>query len=205
MTKVTLSGLLLALKDIFSQSKLINGKFFVLKSINDLNTTNFGQLAFDNLTGLREQDKFPCCLLKPPVKIKTNDQKGWGTYKLQMFVLVLNGRNTNGDTKNADLQTNLSLQTYTNDWNDTNIIADDFFNALSKYCQDPAVNFAIHEKKDSRVYDFKSAIGADNVNGVHVSFEVRIWEGDNCNASADYLNPIVVNVIDFAPDTLSKQ
>ena len=205
MAKVNLKGLLAVLKDIFSQSQLLKGRFFMLKSINDLNTTNFGTLAFDNLSGLKEEQKFPCAILKPPIKLKPNDQKGWANYKLQLFILVLNRRNANNDTKNPDLQTNISLQTYTDDWNDTNIIANNFFNALFQYCQAASLMNAVHEKKDSRVYDFKSAIGADNVNGVHVSFEVAIWEGDNCSPSIDYPNPITVNVNDFSPNTLNKQ
>lgn len=205
MARVNLNGLVSVLKDIFSQSALIQGRFYVLRTINDLNTTNFGSLVKDNLSGLVEVNKYPCVVMRPPIKLKTNDQKGWATYKVHLYFLVRDKVNAAGAVKNEDTETNISMQTYVQDWSDTDGLANDFFNALFQYCQVASIMNAVHEKKDSRMYSYVSAIGADKVNGTCVSIDIAIWEGDNCNSLGDYPNPLTVNVMQFNPNTLNKQ
>jgi hypothetical protein len=203
--QVTLKGLLAILQDIFNQSTLISGRFFALRTSSDINITNFGQLIQDNLGGIIEGNKYPCALLLPPFKVKKNDQKGWGKYKIQIYFLVLDKRNTNVDIKTVDPATNLSWQVFTDDWNDTNIIADQFFIQLYQYLIAGSLIGSVHEDKDTRQYHYLTEVGNDKLNGCHISFDISMWEGDNCNALTDYVNPIFVNVTNFSPNTLNKQ
>jgi hypothetical protein len=205
MPQVNLNGLLAIVKDIFSQSQLIGGRFFCLKSSSDINTTNFGTLMQDALTGIVEGQKYPCALMMPPFKLKKADQRGWAKYKLQIYFLVLDRRNTNDDIKNVDTQTNLSMQTYMDDWNDTDIVANQFFMALYQYLQAGNLLGSIHEEKDTRQYHYVTGLGSDKLNGCHVAVEVSIWEGDNCNTITDYPDTLTVNVTNFSPNTLNKQ
>ena len=206
MAKVNLKGLLAVLQDVLSQSKLIGGRFFVLtSSTKEINSTNFGQVIRDNFTGITDTQKYPCGVIMPPVKSKKSDQKGFARYKLQIYFLVLGGRNANNDIKNADPETNLSQQAVADDWNDTNIIADQFFISFFQYTQIAGLMNAMQEEKDTRRYTFISGMSNDKLNGCCVTFDVRIWEGDNCNPLTDYPNAITVNVTDFSPNTLNKQ
>jgi hypothetical protein len=206
MAQVNLKGLFGILQDVLSQSKLIGGRFFVLSaSTKDINSTNFGQIFKDALGGITTINKYPCAVILPPYKLKKNDQKGFGRYKIQIYFLVLDKRNQNIDIKNVDIDTNLSMQQYMDDWNDTNIIADQFFISLFQYTQIAGIMNAFQEEKDTRQYHFLTAVGNDKLNGTHISFEVRIWEGDNCEPASDYPTPIVVNMTDFSPNTLNKQ
>jgi len=203
--QVNLKGLLAILSDIFSQSTLIGGRFFALKTSSDINTANFGQLVTDALGGIITGDKYPCALLMPPFKVKKNDQKGWGRYKIQIYFFVRDRRDTNNEIKNLDTATNISLQVFTDDWNDSNIIADQFFMQFYKYLIAGGLIGSVHEDKDSRQYHFMAEVGNDRLNGCHVSFDVSVWEGDNCGTLTDYANEPVVNVTDFSPNTLNFQ
>ena len=104
-----------------------------------------------------------------------------------------------------DTATNLSLQVFTDDWNDSNIIADQFFLQFYQYLVTGNLISSVHEDKDTRQYHFIAEVGNDKLNGCHISFDVSIWEGDNCNPLTDYPSPIVVNVTDFSPNTLNFQ
>ena len=90
--QVNLKGLLAILEDIFSQSTLIGGRFFALRTSSDINAANFGQMVTDALGGITEDNKYPCALLMPPFKVKKNDQRGWGRYKIQIYFFVRDRR-----------------------------------------------------------------------------------------------------------------
>lgn len=205
VTQVNLAGMLAIFADIFQQSKLIAGRFCCLSSAVDINTTNFGQIVTDAFSGLDIKQKFPAALLLPPYKVKKNDQRGWAKYRMELYFFVLDRRNANNDVKNSDTETDISLQTYQNDWNDTNIISDQFFMALVAYCQAGGLTPYLHEDKAVRQTRFIKGAGNDKVNGCKVEFDMSMWEGDNCNAITDYPVPLVVNVTDFAPNTLTQQ
>lgn len=205
MPQVNLKGLSAIFQDIFSQSQLIKGRFAVLRMSSDINTANFGLLLKDKLTGITEGMKYPAAVMMPPFKLKKNDQKGWSRYKLQLYFLVLDRRNTNNDIKQVDTETNLSQQEPIDDWNDTSIVADQFFIALYQYLQLGSLIGSVHEVADTRQYHFVTNVGADKLNGCHVSVELALWEGDNCSTLTDYPNTLVVNVTDFSPNTLNEQ
>lgn len=198
-------GLYALIKDILSQSMVIGGRFAVLKaSGEDINSTNFAQTIQDALSGFVEKKKYPAVLMLPPYETEPLDDNGWSVYRCQLYFLCPEYRTGDGDVKQPDLQTAISMHTYQMDWKDMREVAGNFVKVFRTVTTDG--NLPIRENsKTPAQYRRLSNVGNDNLNGIHLMYEVRVWNGINCGALADYPNDVTVTVSDFNPHQLHKQ
>lgn len=198
-------GLYALIKEILSQSMVIGGRFAVLKAAGeDVNTTNFAQSVQDALTGFTVEKKYPCCLMLPPSESEPIDDNGWSVFRCILFFLCPEYRTGDGDIKQPDTQTNVSTHTYQMDWKDMREVAGNFVKAFRTVTT--AGSLPIRENAKVPVqYRRVSGIGNDGLNGIHLMYEVRIWNGINCGALADYPNDVTISITNFNPHPLHKQ
>lgn len=200
-------GLYALIQNILSQSMVIEGRFAVLKANGkEMDTTNFGQIIQDALTGLVMQKKYPCALMLPPFETEVANDKGWSTYKLQIYFLCLDKRTGDQSVKSPDLETNLSMHTYQMDWKDMREVAGNFVQQFRNMTMNPEVMRSIREHgKGVEMYHRITGIGTDKANGVHLTYEVQVWNGYNCGVLNDYPNGLTITVADLNPHPLHKQ
>lgn len=198
-------GLYAFIKNILTQSTVIEGRCYVLRNgAGMINSTNFGEIIKDDLNGIIEKKKYPCALLMPPFETMTLDDKGWSGYRIDMLFLTLDKRTGDHDIKTPDLQTNTSKHTVEQDWKDMREVAGDFKKVFRLLTSKPPFTLMITEKpKSFDQYHRVSMKAADVLNGIHLSFEVRIYAG-HCELT-DYADVSAIVIPDnFSPHPLHK-
>lgn len=191
-------------KNILAKSLVMQGRFVVLKDAGDINATNFGQIVQDALSGLTETKKYPAVVMLPPYETEVDNDRDMSTWRIDMLFLCLYKRTGDGDIKTPDTQTNLSQHTYQMDWKDMRECAGDFRKVLRNIIRVPPLPNTIREKKGGLTsYRRVTLKGNDVLNGIHMTFELQLWE-DNC-VLADYPNGYVIDIPDFKPHPLHTQ
>jgi len=193
---------------------VIQGRFFPLRDGKDLNTTNFGQLEKDPMTGIFENKKYPCCVMMPPTEKEKVDDQGWSAYQITMYFLTLNGQTGDGGIKQPDMQTLTSTQPFQQDWSDMRQCAGQFRKMIRQITNGNDTNgnrimsYLQEHPRQVDIYHRVTNVGADNANGVCLIFEMRVFNGYNltCNQPLpDYPNGVPTPTINYIPTTLSQQ
>lgn len=196
-------GLYQLIKNIIATSMVMNGRFHVLRSGNDINSTDFGDIEKDVFDGYTAPQKYPCVLMMPPTESEQTNDKGWSIYHIQMSFLTLYRRTGDGDIKTANIQTNISEHTKEMDWCDMRKCAGDFRKVFRQITRVPPVANNIREGAAETQYNRVTARGNDNVNGITMSFSVAVFNGI-CDLS-DYGDVSTIVIPDFNPHPLHKQ
>jgi hypothetical protein len=198
-------GIYQLLRNILSKSTVIEGRFAILHGVAaDINTTDFGQQVKDVLDGLKVSKKYPAVVMSPPYETQNVDDRGWTTYRFDMFFLTLSQRTGDGEIKNRDIETNLSNHTKEQDWKDMREVAGNFVKKLREITRVPPVCSILREVYGSRnEYKRLTVKANDNLNGIFLSFDMQVAE-DYCTFT-DYAEDAVIEIPeDFSPHPLHK-
>jgi hypothetical protein len=172
-------------RNILKASTVMEGRFHVLKGNGiDANSSNFGDIVKDELDGLKLTKKYPVAILQPVTEFQTIDDRGWSAYRLHMYFLTLDKRTSDGDIKGVDVITNTSEHTMLQDWKDMREVAGNFRKKLREVLK--ACTVLQETGKSVDTYSRLSYKGNARLNGVYLTFELRLWDGYNCNPLADY-------------------
>ena len=190
-------------RNILKASIVMEGRFHVLKGNGiDANSSNFGEIVKDELDGLKLAKKYPVVILQPPTEFQTIDDKGWSSYRLHMYFLTLDKRTGDGDIKGVDVITNTSTHTMEQDWKDMREVAGSFRKQLRTILRDCPVL-----KETGKVVDTYSRVsykGNARLNGVYLTFELRLWDGLSCNELDDYQLGIEIEIPEYNTHPLHK-
>ena len=200
-------GVYQLIKNILADSMVIGGRFVVLKEDGtDVNSTNFGQIVTDALSGFVEVKKYPAVVMLPPYESEEDNDKDWSTWKIDMFFLCLNKRTGDGDIKQPDTQTNTSTHTYQMDWKDMRECAGNFRKMLRNIIRVPPFPNTLREKRGALTHYSRVTMKSnDAANGIRMTFELQLY--DNYCTLADYSDNGASIVIpdNFAPHPLHKR
>lgn len=193
------------LKNILTASMVIQGRFFVIADKAEINSNNFAQIEQDFMTGLVTGKKYPCALMTAPTHTQTIDDRGWIKMRTSTYFLTTYQRTGDGFVKQPDLQTNLSMQTFAQDWKDMAQCAEEFVRVFRQLTRTPDQGIPITEAKAPDMYSRVSYKGSDVVNGICLHKEYRLYTGW-CEALQDYSDIGAINTdINWTPHPLAQQ
>ena len=161
-------------KDIIAKSKVMRRFVTAPQYGVELNKNNAGEILKDFLDGITDSDKYPICIMFPPVDVPDFDTN-WSKFKCRMFFLTPQHNDING-TQNRNPFNNLSEHTIQQTWKDMRQCAIDFrkfFNAVTE----KDFSQGVRESSGFDVIDRYSDIGNDELAGVGLSFDVEIMTG----------------------------
>lgn len=147
---------------------------------NELNKNNLGEILTDIIGGITDGEKYPLCIMFPPIEIPNYDTN-WSSFKCRMFFLTKQGEVITGNST-FNKKNNLSKITKMDNWKDMRNSAIDF----RKVFQTITEKYPQSGIRDGQGLDFierVSGVGNDVLAGVGISFEVSI--SINCDTS-DY-------------------
>lgn len=190
-------------RNILKASMVMQGRFHVLKGNGiDANSSNFGDIVKDELDGLKLIKKYPVAILQPATEFQTIDDRGWSAYRLHMYFLTLDKRTSDGDIKGVDIITNTSEHTMLQDWKDMREVAGNFRKKLREVLK--ACPVLQETGKSVDTYSRVSYKGNARLNGVYLTFELRLWDGYNCNPLADYPTDTEIEIPTYNTHKLHK-
>lgn len=189
----------LNLYNLFEQiiSKSRTMKRFVVAPYygNDLNKNNLGEITEDVIGGMKDQVKYPICMMLPPVEVIEDYDKGFSRFKCKLYFLA----NPYSVNSSINKTTNTSKHTVQQTWKDMRLCAIEFRKALQLVTQ-KNMNAGIRDGQGIDVIDRVSNVANDKLSGVGISFDVDVFLG--CELS-DYfqgmIDTIVINTNDLHP------
>lgn len=162
-------------KDIISKSKMMNRFVTAPEYGVELNKDNLGEILKDSLEGISDGEKFPVCLMFPPVEVLPDSENAWSNFKIRMFFLTP-PYTLNSATVNHDFGNNLSQHTIQETWKDMRLCAVDFRKAFKLITlRNPTIG--IRDGQNMDVVERYSNVGNDKLSGVGISFDVSIFTG----------------------------
>lgn len=163
-------------QNIFKASSVIEGRFAVLKSAADINTSNFDELVKDAISGLVGTRKYPVVLLLPIFEQVPSYERGWATMRNHMFFLTADKRNGDGSIKAINTDLNASEHPAWYDWKDMREVAGNFRTKFNEVVRSAGLLTQIRElAKGVDTYSRVSMVGNDRLNGVGLQFNVEMF------------------------------
>lgn len=166
-------------KQILKKSTVIQGRYFILTTGNEINSSNLGQYISDALNGMQAvQQKYPICLCMPPRSFPDKTEQ----FVFTMFFLTRSGLTGQNKIKAIDDETQASTHHTWYDWKDMSECARNFLGMLNKVLRLPGAKHAALSYDGTELTRL-SNIGNDNISGVRLQF--RIDMGIDCDLN-DY-------------------
>lgn len=182
-------------KAILNASSVIQGRYFILVSGSDLNSSNLGQYISDSLNGIKTPDqKYPAAFLLPP---RTNpaDKR---LFAFTMLFLTRDGATGTNELKDVNVDQQVSMHPTWYDWKDMAEVATNFTEMLNKvirtrYAQSgEKLSSLTSFEKSSTAIDPISNVTNDNLSGVRLSF--RMLMSADCEVN-DYEATAVDDIV----------
>ncbi|GEN74088.1 hypothetical protein [Chryseobacterium lathyri] len=184
-------------RDIIKKSKVMR-RFVTGPNYGDeLNKNNAGEILKDFLEGIKDGKKYPLCIMFPPVELPNFDTN-WSKYKCRLLFLTTQHNDANG-TQNRNPFNNLSQHTIEQTWKDMGVCAKDFRKFLNMIiAKFPGTE--IRECTSVDVIERYSGVGADNLAGVGLSFDIDLAIAcDLEDYSEEDLKSFEINTTDLHP------
>ena len=90
------------------------------------------------------------------------------------------------------------------DWKDMREVAGNFVETFRNLTRTGQYPFREHNMTPAQ-YHRVTNIGNDKASGIHLSYEIQLWNGMNCNVLNDYPAGVTITVNDFNPHPLHTQ
>ena len=175
----------LLFSNILEQNTVIEGRFYRVNSMSDLQASNFNQLTYDAVGGLKNPDiKYPCAVILPMGGKSPYPQPitGWQNVNIQIAFLQANQKD-NPEDFNGD--TNTTTTVPMDDQDAMSAVATDFYAALNSMVRyatvnngtDKLCNWIFNKDKTAVNVDPKALQGNDVHNGVMLNFSIEINDG----------------------------
>lgn len=163
-------------RNILTASTVIEGRLFLSTlQAYEVNVSNMANMVTDALDGAVIQKKYPCVLMLPPHETGDSGDNRYSTMRFDLFFLTLAGRTGDGDVKSPDYETNRSLHTREQDWKDMRECAGNFRAKLLEILRVPPLSQYVGQQRGAtETYNRITSKGNDNLNGVHLIFEVLL-------------------------------
>lgn len=185
-------------KDIISKSKMMNRFVTAPEYGVELNKDNLGEILKDALEGISDGEKYPVCLMFPPVEIVEDSENTWSKFKIRMFFLTP-PHTLNSATVNPDFGNNLSQHTIQETWKDMRLCAVDFRKAF-KLITYTNSTIGIRDGQTIDVIERYSNIGNDKLAGVGISFDVSVFAGCELeDYNTEDINNFQINLTNIHP------
>lgn len=181
-------------KAILKHSIVLQGRFFVAEGYgNDLNVGNYNDIIKDALGSYKPMErKYPVSVMMPPLEIVESYAKGWSRFKIDQFFLTTSGYTGVGELKNHNRATNVGEHAIQQDWKDMRQVAGDFRVKFDELIKKNGYQKYLYSATDSvDIYRRVSNMNNDNLNGVHLSYEVKLNLG--CMVQ-DYYEPTSITL-----------
>ena len=175
-------------QDIISKSKMMNRFVTAPEYGVELNKDNLGEILKDSLEGISDGEKFPVCLMFPPVEILPDADNAWSNFKIRMFFLAP-PHTLDSATVNPDFGNNLSQHTIQETWKDMRLCAVDF-RKVFKVITYRNPTLGIRDGQNMDVIERYSNVGNDKLAGIGISFEVSVFT--DCKTK-DYSDSDIIN------------
>lgn len=185
-------------KDIISKSKMMNRFVTAPEYGVELNKDNLGEILKDVLDGISDGEKYPVCLMFPPVEILQDSDRAWSNLKIRMFFLTP-PHTLDSDTINPDFGNNLSQHTIQQTWKDMRSCALGLrgFFKLTTYAN-PTIG--VRDGQTLDVIERYSNVGNDKLAGVGISFDISVFLGCEIeDYDTDDIKNFQINTEDLHP------
>ena len=181
-------------KDIIAKSKVIR-RFIVAPQYGvELNKNNLGEILTDVIGGISDGEKYPLCIMFPPIEIPNYDTN-WRRFKIKMFFLTTQYNDSLG-TQNVNFNNNLSQHSIIETWKDMSSCAIDFRKTI-KEITSYIIEYGIRDVETTEVIFRYSDIGNDNTAGVSIDFEIDLandCEIKDYSIDDEFIKSIIKNI-----------
>lgn len=154
--------------NVAKASDILNGRYSVLqKGAHDLNMNNL-------LSGLDlPTSLYPGVFCLPPVSDLPTGKEGWETFSFRLLFLTKTNSTGDNKIKNRDPNTNTSLHTIAQDWNDMKEIAWAYYITLTDLFPITKGFFRMGQRGTVKAIRV-SGMQNDNVSGVMLMFNADV-------------------------------
>ncbi|AZA82174.1 hypothetical protein C1637_09915 [Chryseobacterium lactis] len=164
---------------------------------DELNKDNAGEVLKDFLKGISDGNKYPICIMFPPVELPNFDTN-WSKYRCRLLFLTPQYNDVNG-TQNRNPFNNLSQHTTEQIWKDMGVCAKDFRRFLNMLIE-KFPEAGLRECTSIDMIERFSGVGNDNLAGVGLTFELDLSIScDIEDYSVDDINNFTINTNELHP------
>lgn len=190
-------------RNILTHSTVMQGRFYLCPHYgSEMNEINVGDILAR--TGLDKKEKYPLCIMLPPVSRPLYGRAQKDYYRADLLFLTKTYAASNGMVKQP-AGDGKSSHTIPMDWHDMKRCADDFTKVLIELVQNTNLRqFFFLNEKENPITEPVSTIGDDRVSGVvhSISFAITAAACAIEDYPVDFLTHITIPTTDIHPTHL---